>query len=115
MKDLGSIAGLYEVTGQSGYPRNVVKLEQIMEAPSAENTRTLVQSSRDEALIERFSGLESAVTCHGCRISESYCAFPPAEVSLEHDAALPVSSQSAPPCARVLNVDGFSWASRFCH
>ena len=36
-------------------------------------------------------------------------AFPLAEVSPERDGALPVSSQSAPPSARVPNVDGFSW------
>ena len=34
-----------------------------------------------------------------------------AEVSLEHDAALPVGSQAAPPSARDLNVDGFPWVS----
>ena len=31
------------------------------------------------------------------------------EVSLEHDAVLLVSSQSAPPSARVLDVDVFLW------
>ena len=41
--------------------------------------------------------------------SRSRTVFPPAEVSLERDAALPVSSQSAPPYARVSNIDGCSW------
>ena len=41
--------------------------------------------------------------------SRSRTAFPPADVSLELEAALPMSSQSAPPSARVLHVDGFSW------
>ena len=41
--------------------------------------------------------------------SRSRTAFPPADVSLELEAALPVSSQSTPPCARVLHVHGSSW------
>ena len=41
--------------------------------------------------------------------SRSRTAFPPAEVSLEREAALPVSSQSTPPSARVSNIDAFSW------
>ena len=39
--------------------------------------------------------------------SRSHSASPLAEVSLELEAALPVSSQSEPPCARVLQVGGF--------
>ena len=39
----------------------------------------------------------------------SRTTFPRAGISLEHDAALAVGSQSAPPSARVLNVDGFPW------
>ena len=42
--------------------------------------------------------------------SRSRTAFPPAEVSLERDVTLPVSSQRAPPSPRVLNVDGSSCA-----
>ena len=42
-----------DVTKQSDYPRNVVNLEQIMEAPSNDDIRTLVESARDEALVER--------------------------------------------------------------
>ena len=41
--------------------------------------------------------------------SWSCTTFAPAKVSLEHDAALPVGSQPAPPSARILNVDVFSW------
>ena len=41
--------------------------------------------------------------------SRSRTAFPPAEVSLERGAALPVTPQSMPPSARVSNIDGFSW------
>ena len=41
--------------------------------------------------------------------SRSHTAFPPADVSLELEAALPVSSQSAPPSARVLQVGGLPW------
>ena len=37
----------------------------------------------------------------------SRTAFPPADVSLELVDALPVSSQSATPSARVLHVGGF--------
>ena len=50
---LGIVVGLYDVTGDSDYPRNVVNLEQIMDAPSDEDVRTLVESARDEALMER--------------------------------------------------------------
>ena len=41
-------------------------------------------------------------------ISRSRTAFPPAEVSLERETALRVSSKLAPPSARVSNIDGFS-------
>ena len=41
--------------------------------------------------------------------SRSGIDFPPAEATLEHEAALPVSSQSTPPSARISNLDGFSW------
>ena len=41
--------------------------------------------------------------------SRSHTAFPPADVSLELEAALPESSQSAPPSARVLQVGGLPW------
>ena len=40
----------------------------------------------------------------------SRTAVPPAEVSLEREAALPVSSQFALPSARVSKMDGFWWA-----
>ena len=53
LEDLGSVAGLYDVTGQSDCPRNVVNLAQIMDAPSDEDARTLVETARDEALMER--------------------------------------------------------------
>ena len=39
--------------------------------------------------------------------SRNRTAFPPADVSLEREAAWPVSSQSAPPSARVSNLGGF--------
>ena len=47
------MAGLFDVTGQSDYPRSVVNLDQIMDAPSEDDIPTLVESSRDEALMER--------------------------------------------------------------
>ena len=37
------------------------------------------------------------------------CTFSHEDVPLELEAALLVSSQSAPPSARVLHVDGFPW------
>ena len=52
LKDLGCVVGFYDVDGQSGYPRNVVTLEQIMDAPSDDDIRTVVESARDEALSE---------------------------------------------------------------
>ena len=39
--------------GQSDYPRSVVNLEQIMDAVSDEDVRTLFESARHEALMER--------------------------------------------------------------
>ena len=54
LKDLGNVAGLYDVTGQSGYPRSIINVEQIMDAPpSDDDIRTLVESARGEALIDR--------------------------------------------------------------
>ena len=47
------MAGLFDVTGQSDCPRCVVNLVQIMDAPSNEDLRTLVEYARDEALMER--------------------------------------------------------------
>ena len=41
--------------------------------------------------------------------SRSHTAFPPADVSLELDDALSVSSQSGPPSAPVLQVGGCPW------
>ena len=42
LEDFGSVGGLYEVTGESGNSRNVVNLERIMDAPSDDDIRTLV-------------------------------------------------------------------------
>ena len=39
LEDLGGAAGLYEVTGLADYPRSVVNLKQIMDAPSDEDVR----------------------------------------------------------------------------
>ena len=39
----------------------------------------------------------------------SQTVLSPSEVSLEGEAALPETSQSAPPSAHVLDVNGFSW------
>ena len=44
-EDLGNVAGLFDVTGQSDYPRSVVNLEQVMDAPS-DDIRTLVDARR---------------------------------------------------------------------
>ena len=52
LKHLGNIAGLYDVTGQSGYQRNVVDLDQIMDATRGGGIWTLVESARDETLNE---------------------------------------------------------------
>ena len=82
LEELGNVAGLSDLTGQPDHLRKVVNQEQMMDAPSDEDVQTLVES-----------------------------ALSPAEVSLEREAALHVSSQSAPPSARVFNVDGFSCVS----
>ena len=47
------MAGLRDVTVESNYPRNVVKLEQIVDAPSGYDIRALVESARGEALMDR--------------------------------------------------------------
>ena len=130
LRDWSTVAGLYDVTGRLSVRETVVNLQQIMDAPSDDDFRTVVESARDDDLIERrrwnpVVHCESSVTVS--RLGErrdvpvlgllsvmgfafrSRTAFPPAGVSLEHDAALSVSSQAAPPSARVLNVDGFSW------
>ena len=44
-----------------------------------------------------------------CITSRSRAVFPPAEVSLEREAALRVSSQSTPLSTRGSKIDGFSW------
>ena len=52
LEDLGKVDGLHGFTVHSDYPRNVVKSEQIMGAPSDDDIRTLVESARCEALME---------------------------------------------------------------
>ena len=86
-----------------------------MDALSDEDVRTLAESARDEALMERrrrnlsffnsWTGERLDLLAHGLlsRVmgisSRSRTAHTPAEVSLEREAALPVSSQS--------NIDAF--------
>ena len=125
------MAGVCDVTIQSDCPRNVVKLEQIMDASSDDDIWTLVESARGESLMEprRLNlvvnrepsffifwtaerldvparGLLSRVMSVASR---SHTALQTSEVSLERQAALPVNSQSAPPSARAFDVDGLSW------
>ena len=131
LEDLGDVAGLFDVTGQSDCPRSVVNLEHVMDAPSDDDVRALVESARDDALMERGRRnlvvdreLSSFISWTGERLdlpargllsrvmritSRSRTAFPPAEVSVEREAALPVSSQSAPPSVRITKMDGHSW------
>ena len=98
----------------------------------------LVESARDEALIEHRRW-DPVVSCEpsfsipwpGERLdvptfgslspamgiaSRSRTPFPPAGISLKQDAALLVGFQSAPPSARVFFVDGFPWVigAPFC-
>ena len=51
-----------------------------------------------------------ALTSHGIT-SRSRTAFTLSEISLEREAALPVSFLSTPLFARISNVVGFSWVS----
>ena len=53
LDELGSAAFRYNDTGQSDYPRNVVNLNQTMDAPSDDDMRTFVGSACEEALLER--------------------------------------------------------------
>ena len=53
LEDSGNVAGLHDVTRQSDYPRSVLNLEQIMDAPSKEDVRSLIVSASEEALMER--------------------------------------------------------------
>ena len=125
------MVGSFDVTGQSDSPRQrLFNWEQIMDAPSGEDERSLIVSAREEALVERrrqntvvdrepssfisWTGERLGLPAHGLlsRMSittRSRTALPPAEASLEHEDGLPVSSQSIPPVVRVSNVDGFSW------
>ena len=50
---LGNAAGFFDVARQSDYPRSVVSLQQIMDAPSKQDVRSSVESAREEALMER--------------------------------------------------------------
>ena len=61
--DWRSVAGLYDVTGESDYLRNVVNLERIIDAPSDKDAWTLVESARGEALMECRRG--NIVDNHG--------------------------------------------------
>ena len=76
---------MYEVMGQSDYPRNVVNLELVVDAPSDEDVRTLVESARDEALMERRRH------------------------SLVVNRELVNNWTCTPPSACVFKADGFSW------
>ena len=77
LEELGNVAGLSDVTGQPDYLRNVVNQEQMMDAQSDEDVQTLVESARDDALMER--GRQNLVVdrerllSRGCRISELRC------------------------------------------
>ena len=48
LEDLGTVAGLYDVTIQSGYPRNVVN-----ERPEWYDILTLIEYARGDSLVER--------------------------------------------------------------
>ena len=91
LENLGNVAGLFDVTGQSDYPRSVVYLEQIMDAPSDDAIRRVAESARDEALMDRrrrnlvvdrepsfflsWTGERRiALTSHGYHITE-WCGF----------------------------------------
>ena len=56
LKDFVNTAGFYDVARQSGYPRNVVNLQEILDTPSDDDIRTLVESARDEAPSEYRRG-----------------------------------------------------------
>ena len=76
-----------------------------------ERRRKKLVVSRDLSVSISLSGERLDVLSRGLLsvmvvASRSRTAFPPAEVSLE--AALPVSSQSAPPSVRVSNFEVFS-------
>ena len=53
LEDLCSLAAMYDVAGLDAYPRSVVNLEPIVDAPSDEDVRGLVGSGREEAVMER--------------------------------------------------------------
>ena len=57
VEDLGSIAVFHDVAGQSVHRRNVVDLEQFVDAPSHDDIWMLVESARDESLMERCFNL----------------------------------------------------------
>ena len=53
LEEFGSGAALYDITVLADYPRNVVNLEQFVDAPSDGDVRALVGSCREETLMER--------------------------------------------------------------
>ena len=59
---------------------------------------------------ERLDVPALGLLSHVMGVASLVCTtFPPSGIALEHNDALLVGSQSAPPSARVLNVNGFSW------
>ena len=105
LKDLGNVAGFFDVTGQSDYARSFVNLD----VSSDEYVRTQVKSARDEALMEcrwrnpvvdrkpsffmSWTGERLELPARGLlsrvmgNTSRSRAAFPP--FSLACEAALP--------------------------
>ena len=120
--DLPNIVGLYDSAGQSGYPRNVVNLEQTMDVTNDEDVRTLVESARDDTLSEHHrrdsvSNCESSASTYRAyerlevsvrgllsRVngvaSRSRATFPFVEVSFEREAAYSVFIVSIVICSR---------------
>ena len=110
LEGLSQVVGLYDVTVQSDYHRNTVKLEQIMDSPSDDDILTLVESAGGESLMQRRRRTRRALRVDCCY--ESWVSHlgaillsHPLKVSLEREAALPINFQSAPPSARVFYVD----------
>ena len=111
MKNLGNIAGWYDVAGQYGSPRNVVDQDQILHALSDDDIRTLVDAARDESRDPMEHRRQNpvvkcepsvSISSPGEQLEVPALGLVPRVMGVASwSPALPVGSQSTPPSARV--------------
>ena len=115
LEDFGQCC-VCDVTGLADCPRRVINLEQLMDAPSDEDVRTLVGSSRGEALMERRRRnlvVNRELLVSFLRVVKNWTCLPVhcsrgPRVSQHGVALFSHPLRPKPPPARVFNVDGSS-------